>query len=106
MFGTGGVEQVLRADQRGSMSDLMAKVLQAVHLHASGGAQADDMTIVLLARSDETAGRTTVQQYFPRSFEALGRPFRFFGHPCRQLFIPSRRNQDRILRKHPVLPSS
>jgi phosphoserine phosphatase len=45
MFGTGGVEQVLRAGQRGSMSDLMAKVLQAVHVHASGRAQADDMTL-------------------------------------------------------------
>ena len=33
MFGTEGVEKVLRADQRGSMSDLMARVL-------AGGARA------------------------------------------------------------------
>lgn len=79
MFGTEGVEKVLRAEQLGSMSDLMARVLQAVHLHASGHAQADDMTIVLLARSNEIAGRTTVQQYFPRSFDALDGLFRFIG---------------------------
>lgn len=79
MFGTGGVEKVLRSCRRGSMSDLMANVLQAVHVHADGHAQADDMTIVLLARRNETAGRTTVQRYFPRSFAALDGVFLFIG---------------------------
>ena len=55
------------------------RVLQAVHVHADGHPQADDMTIVLLARRNETAGRTTVQQYFPRSFDALDGLFRFIG---------------------------
>jgi anti-sigma regulatory factor (Ser/Thr protein kinase) len=79
MFGIEGVGKVLRAGQRGSMSDLMARVLQAVHVHASGHAQADDMTIVLLARSNESAGRTIVQQYFPRSVDALEGLFAFIG---------------------------
>jgi phosphoserine phosphatase len=79
MFGTEGVERVLRSSQHASMSDLMAKVLQAVHVHANGHAQADDMTIVLLARRNETAGRTTVQRYFPRSFDALDGLFLFIG---------------------------
>jgi anti-sigma regulatory factor (Ser/Thr protein kinase) len=34
---------------------------------------------VLLARSGETAGRTTVQRYFPRSLESLDGIFRFVG---------------------------
>jgi anti-sigma regulatory factor (Ser/Thr protein kinase) len=61
------------------MSDLLARMLQAVHVHAEGTAQADDITIVLLARRGETAGRTTVQQYFPRTFDALDAIFRFIG---------------------------
>jgi sigma-B regulation protein RsbU (phosphoserine phosphatase) len=79
MFGTEGVERVLRDGPRGSMSDLMAKILQAVHVHANGHAQDDDMTLVLLARRNDIAGRTIVQQYFPRSFEALDGIFRFVG---------------------------
>ena len=59
------------------MSDLLARLLQAVHVHANGHAQADDITIVLLAAQRETAGRTTVQRYFPRSFDALDGLFRF-----------------------------
>jgi len=79
MFGTARVEQVMHSPQHGTMSDLLARLLQAVHVHADGHAQADDITIVLLARRDETAGRTTVQQYFPRSFDALDDVFRFIG---------------------------
>jgi phosphoserine phosphatase len=48
MFGTEGVETVLRAGLQGTMSDLLARMLQAVHVHADGHAQADDITIVLL----------------------------------------------------------
>lgn len=79
MFGTQGVEQVLRDGQSGSMSDLLTRMLQAVHVHADGQAQADDITIVLLARRNEPVGRTTIQQYFPRSFDALDGIFRFVG---------------------------
>jgi sigma-B regulation protein RsbU (phosphoserine phosphatase) len=79
MFGTGGVERVLRERQAEDMSDLLARLLQSVHVFADGHPQADDITIVLLARRRETAGRTTVQQYFPRSFDSLDAVFRFVG---------------------------
>jgi phosphoserine phosphatase len=79
MFGTEGVEQVMHSSQQGTMSDLLARLLQAVHVHANGQPQADDITIVLLARRGETAGRTVVQKYFPRSFEALEEVFQFIG---------------------------
>jgi anti-sigma regulatory factor (Ser/Thr protein kinase) len=77
MFGTEGVERVLRSQRDGTMSGLLARVLQAVHVFADGRPQADDITIVLLARRAELAGRTTVQQYFPRSVESLDGIFRF-----------------------------
>jgi hypothetical protein len=79
MFGTAGVEGVLRAGAGESMSDLLAELLQAVHVFADGRPQADDITIVLIGRRRETAGRTTVQQYFPRSFDSLDAIFRFIG---------------------------
>jgi len=79
MFGTEGVEQVLRARHEGSMSDLLARLLQAVHLFADGHPQADDITIMLLARRGELAGRTTIQRYFPRSLDSLDPIFRFVG---------------------------
>ena len=79
MFGTEGVEKVLRARHEGSMSDLLARLLQAVHLFADGHPQADDITIVLLARRGEVAGRTTVQRYFARSLDSLDPIFRFVG---------------------------
>jgi phosphoserine phosphatase len=77
MFGTEGVEAVLRERHDDTMSDMLARMLQAVHVFAEGQAQADDITIVLLARRPETAGSTTVQQYFPRSFDSLDGIFRF-----------------------------
>jgi phosphoserine phosphatase len=79
MFGTEGVEKVLRARHEGSMSDLLARMLQAVHVFADGHPQADDITIVLLARRGEVAGRTTVQRYFARSLDSLDPMFRFVG---------------------------
>jgi anti-sigma regulatory factor (Ser/Thr protein kinase) len=80
MFGTEGVEQVMRTHHReGSMSDLLARLLHAVHVFEDGSPQADDITIVLIARRSETAGRTTVQQYFPRTFDALDSIFLFVG---------------------------
>jgi phosphoserine phosphatase RsbU/P len=79
MFGTQGVERVLRERHDATMSDLLARLLHAVHVFADGRQQADDITIVLLARRGETAGRTTVQQYFPRSVDSLDGIFRFVG---------------------------
>ncbi|HEX5649547.1 MAG TPA: SpoIIE family protein phosphatase, partial [Steroidobacteraceae bacterium] len=79
MFGISGVEAVLREHGDESMSDLLARMLQAVHVFAAGRPQADDITIVLLSRRGDTAGRTTVQQYFARSFDSLDAIFRFIG---------------------------
>jgi phosphoserine phosphatase RsbU/P len=79
MFGTVGVERVL-ADAAGRpMSDVLSRLLQAVHLFGAGRPQADDITVVLIARRRDSAGRTTVQQYFPRSFDALDGIFRFIA---------------------------
>jgi phosphoserine phosphatase RsbU/P len=91
MFGTEGVEQVLRARHEGSMSDLLARLLQAVHVFADGHPQADDITIVLLARRGEVAGRTTVQRYFPRTLDSLEAIFRFVGD-----FISARSLDDEL----------
>ena len=79
MFGPEGVERVLHERDDDTMSELLARMLQAVHVFADGHPQADDITIVLLARRGETAGRTTVQQYFPRSFDSLDAMFRLVG---------------------------
>jgi len=77
MFGTAGVERVLAGRADRPMSDLLASLLQAVHLFADGQPQADDITVVLIARRRDRAGRTTVQQYFARSNESLDGIFRF-----------------------------
>jgi phosphoserine phosphatase len=77
MFGTAGVERVLRERGEATMSGLLARMLHAVHLHADGCPQADDVTIVLISRRAETAGTTTVQRYFPRSIDSLDSIFRF-----------------------------
>jgi sigma-B regulation protein RsbU (phosphoserine phosphatase) len=79
MFGVAGVEAVLREHRQGSMPDLLARILQDVHLFAAGRPQADDITVVLLARRGDTAGGTTVQQYFARRFDSLDPMFRFIG---------------------------
>jgi len=72
MFGTAGVEQVLRRAEQRPMSELLAVLLEAVHQHAGRHVQTDDITIVLLARRAEAAAETTVQSYFKRSFDSLG----------------------------------
>ena len=93
MFGTAGVERVL-ADAAGRpMSDVLARLLQAVHLFGAGQPQADDITVVLIARRRDSAGRTTVQQYFPRSFDALDGIFRFIGD-----FLAARSLDDELYR--------
>jgi len=79
MFGTAGVERVLGEAVDRPMSDVLARLLQAVHLFGAGQPQADDITVVLIARRRDNAGRTTVQQYFPRSFDSLDGIFRFIG---------------------------
>ena len=77
MFGTGGVESVLQGHRSRPMSDVLGRLLQAVHVHAAGTPQADDITIVLIARRPEPAARTTVQQYFRRTFDSLEGVFGF-----------------------------
>ena len=39
------------------MTEVLAHVLQAVHVHSAGGAQADDITLVLISRRPESAAR-------------------------------------------------
>jgi anti-sigma regulatory factor (Ser/Thr protein kinase) len=77
MFGTAGVENVLLGLRARPMSDVLGRLLQAVHVHAAGTPQADDITIVLIARRGEPAARTTVQQYFRRTFDSLEGVFAF-----------------------------
>jgi anti-sigma regulatory factor (Ser/Thr protein kinase) len=71
MFGTEGVERVLRGCHGRPMSEVLAMLLEAVHQHAGRGVQSDDITIVLIARRAEAAGPTTIQRYFGRSLASL-----------------------------------
>jgi phosphoserine phosphatase len=76
-FGTEGVERVIGLNHHRPMSELLALILDALHRHAGGAPQADDITIVLLRRKSEVAAATTVQRYFRRSFDSLEALFQF-----------------------------
>jgi len=52
-------------------------LLEALHDHAAGVPQADDVTIVLIRRRAEAGGATTVQRYFKRSYDSLEAVFQF-----------------------------
>jgi sigma-B regulation protein RsbU (phosphoserine phosphatase) len=76
-FGTEGVERVIGLNHHRPMSELLSLVLEALHDHAAGAPQADDITIVLIRRRAEASAATTVQRYFKRSFDSLDSVFRF-----------------------------
>ena len=76
-FGTEGVERVIGLNHHRPMSELLSLVLEALHDHAAGAPQADDITIVLIRRRAEASAATTVQRYFKRSFDSLDAVFRF-----------------------------
>ncbi|MBC7940771.1 MAG: SpoIIE family protein phosphatase, partial [Chitinophagaceae bacterium] len=50
-FGRARVEEALRAAHHGTPAALAEQLMQAVHAHAAGAAQEDDITLVLLKRS-------------------------------------------------------
>jgi phosphoserine phosphatase RsbU/P len=76
-FGTEGVERVVGLNHHRPMSELLALILEALHDHADGAAQLDDITIVLVRRREEAGAATTVQRYFKRSFDSLEAVFGF-----------------------------
>jgi len=76
-FGTEGVERVIGLNHHRPMSELLALILEALHDHAAGAPQADDITIVLIRRRAEASAATTVQRYFRRSFDSLESLFQF-----------------------------
>jgi sigma-B regulation protein RsbU (phosphoserine phosphatase) len=76
-FGTEGVERVIGLNHYRPTSELLALLLEALHDHAAGAPQADDITIVLIRRRAESSAATTVQRYFKRSFDSLESVFAF-----------------------------
>jgi phosphoserine phosphatase len=72
-FGEKRVQQVLADGLRVPMNALVHNLRSAVERFASGAPQEDDMTAVLLRRSDES----TARGLFPRSFESLSQLVRF-----------------------------
>jgi serine phosphatase RsbU (regulator of sigma subunit) len=50
-FDTAGVGAVIAEHHRVSMTELIARIRQAVELHAAGAPQMDDMTIVFIKRN-------------------------------------------------------
>jgi len=67
-FGEARVEAQVREHHAGSVMALRDAIVRAVALHAKGTPQADDMTAVLLKRSDAGAGLTRA---FGRSFASI-----------------------------------
>lgn len=71
MFGTERVEQVLWRCRDRPMAEALAALLESLHQFTAGGAQADDVTVVLITRRPEAAVHSSVQRYFRRSFDSL-----------------------------------
>jgi phosphoserine phosphatase len=76
-FGTGGVEAVMRRNRDRPLPEVLSALLESLHDHAAGTAQADDVTVVLLRRRGPEPAGTTVERYFGRSFDSLEAIFRF-----------------------------
>jgi phosphoserine phosphatase len=77
MFGRTGVEATLREASRRSMSALLETLLVSVRRHAGGAPQADDITIVLIARQPEPTVASYVERSFGRSNAELDAIFSF-----------------------------
>jgi phosphoserine phosphatase len=71
-FGEERVEAILRAHHGKPMAELSAILLQSVQTFAGRAPQADDMTLVLVKRDAQRAGKT-----FRRSFDSLQDIFAF-----------------------------
>jgi sigma-B regulation protein RsbU (phosphoserine phosphatase) len=76
-FGADGVERVIVTNHFRPATEQLAMLLDALHGHARGAPQADDITIVLVRRREEAGSATTVQRYFRRSFDSLEPAFGF-----------------------------
>ena len=77
MFGPAGVAEIVRRHWDRPMSELLTRVLEAVRDFAGTEPQADDITIVLIARQGGTVADTTVRRYFKRSYDSLAPIFQF-----------------------------
>ena len=77
MFGPAGVAEVVRLYRHLGMTELLARMLDAVRDFAGTEPQADDITIVLIGRQGEGVADTPVRRYFRRSYDSLEGIFQF-----------------------------
>jgi len=77
-FGEQRVEAILRENHGKTTAELSAVLLDAVHAFAQGAPQEDDMTVVLVKRSAQSAAH----RMFPRSFDSLRAIFAFTADFC------------------------
>ena len=77
MFGPAGVAEVVRRHCDRPMSELLARLLEAVRDFCGTEPQADDITIVLIGRQGGTVADTMVRRYFKRSYDSLAAIFQF-----------------------------
>jgi len=77
MFGQQGVEQILLEHCGQPMASILPLLLDAVRAHSAGHAQADDITIVLLARRRAATTPSVAEQTFRRHYDSLDTIFAF-----------------------------
>jgi anti-sigma regulatory factor (Ser/Thr protein kinase) len=77
MFGRDGVEATVRSIPHRSMAAMLETVLEAVRRHSGAVPQADDITIVLIARHPEPTVASYVERGFSRSNAELDAIFAF-----------------------------
>jgi len=77
MFGADRVADVIVRHAERPMSELLVRLLEAVHEFCGTEPQADDITIVLIGRQGTSVADTPVRRYFRRSFDSLEGIFQF-----------------------------
>jgi anti-sigma regulatory factor (Ser/Thr protein kinase) len=77
MFGQDGVERVLVAHRHEPMVTILTHLLEAVRAHAGKQPQADDITIVLVARRRAATAPSVAERDFRRHYESLESIFGF-----------------------------
>jgi phosphoserine phosphatase len=77
MFGQDGVERVLLATRHEPMTNVLTHLLDAVRAHAGDEVQADDITIVLVARRRAATTASVAERNFRRHFDSLEGIFAF-----------------------------
>jgi sigma-B regulation protein RsbU (phosphoserine phosphatase) len=83
-FGEQRVEELIRAQHRGPMAELGARLLRSVREFAGGAAQEDDMTIVLVKRESVAPAE---YRSFERSIDSLQEIFAFTAQAFARLGI-------------------